>query len=161
MNDRNTFATVGAAVAALLALSSPAMAAESHRCSGIYDDAQRLACYDSAFGKPARPAGSVAAAPVVQRAAPAPVAAPAAAAPPQPVAKAKDQPVSGQIVAVGRLSNDRFAITLDNGQMWMQLERDLTAEVRVGDTVSIRPAMLGSWMLETRGGVKARVKLAR
>jgi hypothetical protein len=33
--------------------------------------------------------------------------------------------------------------------------------VSAGDTVQIRPAMLGSWMLETRGGVKTRVRLAR
>ena len=71
------------------------------------------------------------------------------------------QPVSARITAVSRLSNDRFAITLDNGQVWTQLERDLAAEVRAGDTIQIRPAMLGSWMLETRGGVKTRVKPAR
>jgi hypothetical protein len=80
---------------------------------------------------------------------------PPAASPPT------SQPVSARITAVRQLSNERFAITLDNGQVWTQNERDLTAEVRVGDTVQIRPAMLGSWMLETRGGVKTRVKPAR
>jgi hypothetical protein len=155
MRHHNT--AFGAAVASLLALSGNALAAQSHSCSDVFDDAQRLACYDSAFGKPARPAGAALAvpapatappvAPAVQRQAPAPV--------------AKEAPVAGLIAAVGRLSNERFAITLDNGQVWMQLERDLSAEVRVGDTVQIKPAMLGSWMLETRGGVKTRVKLAR
>ncbi|HMA13109.1 MAG TPA: hypothetical protein VKO83_14555 [Steroidobacteraceae bacterium] len=162
---KNNNAPIGAAVAALLALPSLAIAADSHRCSGIDDDARRLACYDSAFGRPARPAAGPAPAPVaVQRPSATPAQTPAAVAPatpPQPAARAKDEPVSGRIVAVGRLANDRFAVTLDNGQLWMQLERDVTAEVRVGDTVSIRPAMLGSWMLETRGGVKTRVKLAR
>lgn len=162
---KNNTLAIGAAVAALLALPSLTLGAGSPRCSDIFDDAQRLACYDGAFGKPARPVGaapsaSVApAAPVAQRLAPVP--APAVAAPVQPAAKAKDEPVSGQVVAVGRLPNDRFSVTLDNGQLWTQLERDLAAEVRVGDTVSIRPGMLGSWMLETRGGVKTRVKPAR
>ena len=69
--------------------------------------------------------------------------------------------MSAKIVAVGQLPNDRFAVTLDNGQLWMQLERDVGVEVRVGDTVTIRPAMLGSWILETRGGNRTRVRLAR
>ncbi len=153
---------VGAAIGALIAVSCNASAAENHRCSAIYDDAQRLACYDGTFGKPARPAGVQApAAPVAQRSAPVVAPAPAPTLPPQPAAKAKDGPVSGQIVAVGRLSSDRFAVTLDNGQLWMQLERDLNAQVKVGDAVIVRPGVLGSWLLETRGGVKTRVKLAR
>lgn len=175
MNKKNL---AGAAVAALAAAVA-ASAAETHRCASLFDDAQRLACYDGTYGKPVRPAGPPApatpatttviatpAAPVPARPPavaiqPAPVPAAAAAPAPKPAAKAKDEPVSGRIVAVGRLPNERFAVTLDNGQLWTQLERDLTAEVKVGDTVQVRPAMLGSWMLETEGGVKTRVRLTR
>jgi hypothetical protein len=173
-------ATARAAVAALLAVASQSFAAEgTRRCFEIYDDPQRLACYDSLFGKPVRPGAAQLPAAPAQPPAPAVVTAvptPPAAAPPvtapasaptpatrQPPAKAPApaQPVTARITAVSRLANDRFAITLDNGQVWTQLERDLSAEVRAGDTVQIRPAMLGSWMLETRGGVKTRVRLAR
>ncbi|MBK6672439.1 MAG: hypothetical protein IPG49_02805 [Proteobacteria bacterium] len=160
-------ATASAAVAALLAVSSQAFAAEgTRRCFDIYDDPQRLACYDSLFGKPVRPGAAQLPAPAVVTADPTPpAAAPRVAAPPPAKAPAPApapaQPVTGRITAVSRLANDRFAITLDNGQVWTQLERDLSAEVRAGDTVQIRPAMLGSWMLETRGGVKTRVRLAR
>jgi len=172
MNKKNL---AGAAVAALAAAAA-ASAAETHRCASLFDDAQRLACYDGTYGKPVRPAGNTAPATpatvIATPAVPVPARPPAAAiqpAPPsvapapapKPAAKAKDEPVSGRIVAVGRLPNDRFSVTLDNGQLWMQLERDLSAEVRVGDTVQVRPAMLGSWMLETKGGVKTRVRLAR
>ncbi|MCC6633474.1 MAG: hypothetical protein IT482_15540 [Gammaproteobacteria bacterium] len=167
-------ATASAAVAALLAVSSQAFAAEgTRRCFEIYDDPQRLACYDSLFGKPVRPGAAQPPAAPAQLPAPAvvtadptpPAAAPRVAAPPPAKAPAPApapaQPVTGRITAVSRLANDRFAITLDNGQVWTQLERDLSAEVSAGDTVQIRPAMLGSWMLETRGGVKTRVRLAR
>lgn len=159
---------VGATIAALLCIPGPSSAAESHRCSRFDEDVRRLACYDDAFGRPVRPAAvqspavAPATPPAVQRAAPAaPAPAPPPAAKPGKDARPADEPVSGRIVAVGRLSDERFAVTLDNGQLWTQLERDLTAEVRVGDTVQVRPAIFGSWILETRGGVRTRVKLAR
>jgi hypothetical protein len=173
-------ATARAAVAALLAASQAFAAEGTRRCFEIYDDPQRLACYDSLFGKPVRPgAAQLPAAPppppapAVVRADPTPpaavaprVTAPASAPTPatrQPPAKAPApaQPVTARITAVSRLANDRFAVTLDNGQVWTQLERDLSAEVHAGDTVQIRPALLGSWMLETRGGVRTRVRLTR
>lgn len=173
MKNKYIVVSLGAAAVALLASQAPA-ADGTRRCFEIYEDAARLACYDALFGKPARPAGATqtaapaqatpsapavpAAPPVVSRAA-APAAAPVP--PAQPTSRPNDAPVTGRIVSVSRLSGDRFAITLDNGQVWTQLERDPAAEVRVGDTVSIKPAMLGSWMLETRGGVRTRVRAAR
>jgi hypothetical protein len=143
--------SAGAAVAALLVTGSQTFAADgTRRCLEIFDDPQRLACYDSLFGKPVRP--RVAQAP----AAPVPAPDPDPEPEPEPA-----QPVTARITAVSRFNNERFAITLDNGQLWTQLERDLAAEVRIGDTVQIRPAALGSWMLVTRGGVRTRVRLAR
>jgi hypothetical protein len=138
MNARNT--AIGSAVVALLAVSGSVRAAESHHCAAVLKNSRRLACYDATFGKPVRPV---------------------AAQPPQAAAPAPAKPVSARITEVSRILNDRFAITLDNGQVWTQLERDLSAEVHAGDTVQIRPALLGSWMLETRGGVRTRVRLTR
>ena len=66
-------ATASAAVAALLAVSSQAFAAEgTRRCFDIYDDPQRLACYDSLFGKPVRPGAAQLPAPAVVTADPTP-----------------------------------------------------------------------------------------
>jgi hypothetical protein len=76
---------------------------------------------------------------------------------PRPVA----QPVIGtsSVTQVSRTANGRFIATLDNGQVWAQLERDTTAEVQVGDQVTVRKASLGSYMMVTRSGVRTRVHL--
>jgi hypothetical protein len=136
------------AVLLLMGSLSAALAADAvPRCSGLFDDAQRLACYDAQFGKPVRIAS-------------APQAAPQAAVQ-VPAVPPREETVTSRITAVSRISNDRFLVTLDNGQKWTQLERDSSVEVQIGDTVKVRPAMLGSWMLETRSGVRTRVRSAR
>ena len=159
---------------------APLHAQQAPRCSDLFDDAQRLACYDAAFGKPSRtPAGgstsapSVTApaarsavtaspsasspAPVVRAAPVAPVAVPAPAAAPAPAA----QPLVGTsaVTQVARTANGRFVVTLDNGQVWAQLERDPAAEVQTGDQVTVRKASLGSYMMVTKSGVRTRVRL--
>ena len=139
-----------------VACSLPGIAAEARpSCSQILDDGPRLACYDAVFGKPVRlapPAAAPAAVVSSQARVPAP--------PPEP-ARPQNQSVSAVVVTVGRLPDERFSITLDNGQSWMQLERDPAISVRVGDSVRIRPAAMGSWMLETREGLRTRVRQAR
>jgi hypothetical protein len=145
----------------LLGVMSAVFAAEaSPRCSSVFDDSQRLACYDAQFGKPRRPD----AAQPASHAAPVPVAV-APVSPTAPTAPATPMPrvelITSRVTAVNRIAGDRFLFTLDNGQAWTQLERDPNVQVEVGDTVKIRRAMLGSWMLETRDGVRTRVRSAQ
>ena len=131
----------------------PLQAAETApRCAQILDDGPRLACYDARFGKPVPPVAP----PVQVAVAPksAPSSTPSPSPPPSPAAKSRDEIMTARIVRVSRVSNDRFQVTLDSGEIWTQLERDSNAEVSVGDSVKIRPALLGSWMLETRAGVR-------
>jgi hypothetical protein len=176
MNKNNLGRFFG--VVATLAAAPHVHAQQAPRCSDLFDDAQRLACYDAAFGKPARPAGAAAAprAPVAAPAAPAttpaptvraaPVA-PPAAAPPAPVAPSAApaapaaKNVSAGISEVARRADGRFVVTLNNGQVWSQLERDAAAEVAVGDEVTVREGMLGSYFLTTRAGVRTRVKAGK
>lgn len=54
-----------------------------------------------------------------------------------------------------------FVVTLSNGQAWAQTELDSRAEVRIGDTVTVRRAALGSYLLDTQAGIAARVKRLR
>lgn len=170
-------------VAAILAVAPHVHAQQAPRCSDLYDDAQRLACYDAAFGKPARPAGSGAATPrapaatataagAPAAAAPAAVrAAPVAPAPPAAVSTApaasarahaaKPSSVSAGVTAVTRRADGRLVVTLDDGQVWSQIERDAAVEVAVGDKVTVRPGLLGSNILVTRAGVQTKVKSGR
>jgi len=137
-------------------------AQQAPRCSDVFDDAQRLACYDAVFGKPTRSspaagiAAPVAAAPVVA----VPVPAATAAAPPASSGSPSTASASvvGNVSAVRWLADERFVVTLDNGQVWEQLERDRSAEVKAGDRVTVRGAMLGSFVLVTAGKVQTKVK---
>jgi hypothetical protein len=168
MNARTRLLISGSAI--LLVAPLVAGAAQAPRCSDLYDDAQRLACYDAAFGKPVRPGAAPQAPATVQ--APAAVQAPARApvapapgariAPPPPAAPPAEQAPSSltaAIASVRRISDERFVVTLDNGQVWEQLERDRAAEVKVGDRVTVRKAMLGSFVLVTANKIQTKVRL--
>ncbi len=148
------------------------------------DDRARLACYDSIFGRPAAaaPLGAPsAAAPatgaVAGTVAAAPVAAtPAAAAAANPetdfglteAAKRAREPeesgerlpesISGTVARVARQPAGELVVTLENGQVWTQLQVDPRARVAVGDTVVIKKAALGSHLLVTASRYATRVR---
>jgi len=151
---------------AVVAVSAAAHAAEaaSHPCADVRDDKARLACYDHAFGKPTEPAVSTA---------PAATAAPAAAAPDahfgfkemevrrqseQSGEPAAPTSVSAAIKSIARLHDGKFVVTLDNAQVWAQSEISSKAIVDVGDQVTVRRGLLGSYLLVTKAGVGTRVK---
>ncbi len=166
------------ALLALVAAPLTVQGAEvSHGCAVVTDDAQRLACYDMTFGKPAAtraaPPAARAPAPVAAPPAPPPAAAtlaPAVTAPaaapaptPTPAAKAKQPPLPASFNAVVRTleltASRRYVATLDNGQVWVQLERDPQFELQQGAAVTIRRAMLGSYILTAPSGLTTRVRL--
>jgi hypothetical protein len=115
-------------------------AAAPHPCTSIQDDAERLACYDRTFGTPAAPKE---------------LADPPARAP---------EPVPEKFSAVVKTiewRNGVFVVTLDNGQVWIQTERDSRVQIEPGETVSIRKASLGSFLLSSPQGIGARVRRLR
>lgn len=150
---------------AVLAAVSATQAAESHRCAKVLDDAERLSCYDSAYGKP------VPQAPVAAAAAK-PVAVPESMRPPvqKPAAEKQAKPakedkpalarVTSTITALDHFRDGRFQATLQNGEVWTQSEPDTRFEVHVGEEVTIRPASLGSFLLDAKNGT-TRVKRAK
>jgi hypothetical protein len=171
-------------VIAALSIPLSVHAADPPRCNELFDDAQRLGCYDAVFGKPVRssaqatapvaPVMPVAAAASAAPAAPvAPVAAASATAaaatataavmapPPAPkadAAAAKPEKFNSSITALGSSADGRFIATLENGQQWLQTERDSRIEVKVGDTVTLQPMMFGAYTMVTRTGYSIRVK---
>jgi hypothetical protein len=175
----------------LAAVAVSAVAAESGSpCTAIQDDAARLACYDSQFGRTAAasPARAVPAPAAVAPAAAAPAsvasAAPKAAATnavaataavvstPQPVEKQVEQfgldPAAAQkqaakaaapppveaiasiestVAEAKRRGTGELVLTLANGQVWMQTQADSKVWIKPGDPVTIKKALLGSYLL--------------
>lgn len=124
-------------------------------CRAETNDQLRLQCYDREIGKLSSPPAATAAT------------APTAAAPTpsqfgftNTEAKAAEQHVSvitahqqeqkqtlsARVVALSAEPHGVFSVTLDNGQVWRQLETDGTG-IAVGDDVTIKPGLLGSYLL--------------
>jgi hypothetical protein len=157
MNTRKQCLVSGVIAALMVPLVH---AAEPLHCNELFNDAQRLGCYDAVFGKPAI-VGAQANAPSAPVAAAAAATATAAAAVPAPApakSAAKPETFKSSITALGKSADGRFIATLENGGQWLQTERDSRNEVKVGDAVTLQPGMFSSWTLETKSGYTARVK---
>jgi len=155
-------------VAGVCALSAGASSgSDGASCVAVSDDAARLACYDRAYGRNA--ASKTAASPV--RVTPAPAApkdpvtefglteAAKQAKDPAKAAEAAKAPtsVTAKVISVRFKKYGEFVVTLDNGQVWEQNEPMPSAIVRVGDTVTVKKAVLGSYTLVTAARVATKV----
>ena len=154
-------------------------------CRGLTDDDARLICYDtavdrsrqSADGGP-RPAPAPPAAPAAATAATATAA--AASAPAANVSQEDlfgktgdemqrtvqeatgSEPIDSLAATITKLqqySYDRVLITLDNGQVWKQVDSS-SLRLRVGDAIEIGRASLGSFMLKKQGS-KRTMRVSR
>jgi hypothetical protein len=137
-------------------------------CIGMSSSAGRLACYDKLAGRVSAPkAAPVAAEPAPAASvaeAPAPAAAPTAedfglsnvqkatssGAPPQ------IKSITAKVAGFGHSPNRRTQVTLDNGQVW-EYQDDPDSLLSVGDSVTIKRAMLGSFLLLTPAKLSHRV----
>lgn len=136
------------------------------RCAELGDDAQRLACYDRYVSRGAIDASVVEAAP--QAAPPARKPDPSAHANPEArfgLPETDDDEdldeISARIVEiVVRASRERI-FTLDNGQVWVEDEPRPSLRLKVGDTVTIRSGIFGSYRLVGQGNRSTAVDRAR
>jgi hypothetical protein len=155
-------------------------------CRALTDAAARLACFDRETAALAsEPAAALTAAPVT--AAPA-IAAPATsvAAPAHPAsvldaqqsfglsgsAIAANEEASGartpkvskieaRVVALALTGNGRTLFTLDNTQVWRQLESEGDMLAKLGDTATISRGLLGSYWLQLKSGRGCKVTRVR
>lgn len=154
---------------------------ETVGCRLIPDDAERLACYDSIFG---RPSGDVAVPDSAETPREiAPVAGskgsgtPSAAAT-SPTSAAQDfglteeqrirrkddaapatEMIESHVAAVERRARDRFLLTLENGQKWTLVEPTPIQRFYAGDAITIRKAAFNSYLASgPNSGTTIRVR---
>jgi hypothetical protein len=151
-----------------LVCAPPCMAAEPLEgvlaCRAITDSAARLACFDRETAALAgAPASSAIAAPVpgaqqsfgVRGSA---IAATEEATGGRPAELAK---LESHIVALALTGNGRTLFTLDNTQVWKQLESDGDVLARLGDSATISRGALGSYWLQLKSGRGCKVTRVR
>jgi hypothetical protein len=71
------------------------------------------------------------------------------------------QVVPATVVKLAVRTNGWWLVTLDNGQVWSQIENRPTATVAVGDDVTLRHSRAGSYVLTTIDGIETRVRRER
>jgi nucleoid-associated protein YgaU len=182
------FALSTAILAACAAGGAPAEDTDMHNalapCIGISNSADRLACYDKLAGRvsapktapsvaapapaapaPAAPAAAASAPAASVAAAPAPAAAPTAEdfglSKVQKAASSSSPPeiksITAKVAGFGHSSNRRTQITLDNGQVW-EYQDDPDSLLSIGDSVTIKRATLGSFIMLTPAKLSHRVR---
>jgi hypothetical protein len=142
-------------------------------CAGEKDDARRLACFDAAVAQaksqPAAPAGAEAAAPAAAAAVPA-------------LSKeerfglrgelkqektkhvpelAELEELRAKVTQVAVKPYGQLILTLDNGQVWYEIQANSGIRVKAGDEVTIKPGALGSFSVVAPNGRSSKVTRSR
>jgi hypothetical protein len=115
-------------------------------CAANRDDAARLHCFDElakampAEKPAAKPAESPAETQGLRR-----------AAPPRVTQTAR-------IASVSQPDGRKYRIVLDNDQVWLESEHTRDLDLAAGQTVRIKPGVLGSYFLMLDSGLSTRVR---
>jgi hypothetical protein len=171
-------AIAGAAFAQQQQQPPPGVLDQVYACASISDEAQRLACYDGAVGRlrQAQDSGNLVA---VDRQQAEELDRDAfgfslpslsrlfgggsdAATPPSPGQQPRFERVDEMQLEIARVSMRRdgtVSITMTNGQVWSQIDNENPRMVRVGGTVTVRRATMGSYLMSIEaGGPALRVR---
>lgn len=146
----------------------PQVLAGVYACANLAGEAERLACYDEAVGRlqQAESQGRIVA---VDRDQVATIERdsfgfrlPSIASILRRGQPEQDQieRVETQVVRVVTYINGRHSFVMANGQTWTQIEAQSASNVDEGDTIVIRRAALGSYMLSPQHGRAHRVRRA-
>jgi len=159
------------AMAAAMVTAGPARAAAAATTAGFLacaaekDDARRLACFDAAVGQAQATQGNtipaVAAVPLSQeekfglrgelkqeKAQKA------------PELQELDQ-LQAQVTSVSAKPHGELVVTLENGQVWTEIQTNSGARVKVGDRVAIKAGTFGSFLLVPPNGRSTKVTRVR
>lgn len=167
----------------LLALTVPVAAhpeapvEELHACRDLADDRARLACYDAAVDRGRKNADGEPGSGAANALATSPTE-PADTAPglsqEDLFGKAREEversveeatgseridSLSATVSGLRKYGYDKVLITLDNGQVWKQIDTS-SLRLRVGDRIDIERAALGSFMLRKPGNGR-RMRVSR
>jgi hypothetical protein len=168
---------------AFLALTLPgavpaeALGEELRACRDLTDDQARLACYDAAVDRN-RKSADAGPEPSAENAAGSAAAEPAVTAASlsqeelfgrtskeielsveEATGSERIDSLSATVTRLRKYGYDKVLITLDNGQVWKQIDAS-SLRLRVGDTVDIERAALGSFMLRKQGNNR-RMRISR
>jgi hypothetical protein len=190
MKQATMFTAVLLAAPAML-LAADAQSEAGRQCAQIRDSLQRLVCYDRVFqagdATPANAAAPRAAAPAasappaatatVRPTAPAVAVAPAAATPApamgdesvrrnvkeREAAKATEPTsLEAKVTALRETRPEIFRVTLDNGQVWQQMDMSSLFHLETGDTIRIEKGTMGGYrMARTSKGRSGWVRVTR
>jgi hypothetical protein len=174
---------IGVASLAISHASAQTLPPSVAACASEKDSLARLVCFDREVAKYKQPAASVApaqAAPPAPKPAPPPV---AVAQQPAPAAKddefgmnpkiakqredkssAKDtgpRELKATVAKVSTRPYGELVLELDNGQVWEQPETKYNFVIKPGQSVTIKPAKLGSFMLTSDDGSVTRIRRVR
>jgi len=114
-------------------------------CSTVKEPADRLACFDKLAAAGTAVLPTVAAAPVRAPESPEDFGLSGIQKTPR---REQIQAITAEIVVMGHAANGRVRLGLDNGQSW-ELEDAPDALLAVGNSVTIRRASLGSFLMTT------------
>jgi hypothetical protein len=164
MRNAGLWLAVASLMGTASALAADAQVEAGRQCAQVKDSLQRLVCYDRVFlaGESAAPAAT-SPAPVATRVTPVP--APAVAAPAAPAVaaapslgeervqrKTQEKPaepasLEATVTALKETRPAVFRLTLDNGQVWQQMDMSSVFQVDVGDKVRIEKGTMGGYRL--------------
>jgi hypothetical protein len=162
-NHRQVLACAIAIVWAGSCVAGDSVVPDSLRaCAAIRSDVDRHTCYDREMAKlvpGAAGAGTATAIAVPSAAAPPPVLTPEqrfGLSPAQAETKVEEatkaEPLSSleaKVSGVRPITEGRVLIDLDNGQVWRQVDTDVTVRLKPGDAVTIKRNTLGSYWLSS------------
>lgn len=162
--------TVGALLTMTVIVGLANAAAQSRdpaECSRLDDEGARLACFDALFPRARERAAAVQAEADSTTRPAAPEAAFGVndtvlrARGDRVAADAAPESITSPLARLDPLEPGRARLTLANGQVWEQVEASSRFQPRKGETITVRQAALGSFLMSGRSGAAVRARRVR